>query len=133
MYVRTFPGEDHDDGDGRSVFDVIRDRLDYIEGLGVDALWLSPVLQNDDFRHGYNVTDFFSIAADLGTREGYERLIEAAHDRGMPVLSDLVCNHTARDNPYFRAAAPDERWDINISQPAPARVGCIWLRSSAGR
>ncbi|MEF8851712.1 MAG: alpha-amylase MalA [Haloarculaceae archaeon] len=101
IYVRTF-GE----GEG-GAFDEIADRLDYIEGLGVDVIWLTPVLQNDHAPHGYNVTDFFSIAEDLGTREDYERFIEAAHDRGIGVLFDLVCNHSARTHPYFQAAVSD--------------------------
>ena len=105
VYVRTFPGQDAD-AEGR-VFDAIRERLDYIAGLGVDTLWLTPVLDNDDAPHGYNVTDFFSLAADLGTREEYERLIDAAHERGLRVLFDLVCNHSARAHPYFQAAVSD--------------------------
>ncbi|QLH84088.1 alpha-amylase MalA [Halosimplex pelagicum] len=107
VYVRTFPGQDGDAADERGVFDAIRERLDYVEGLGVDTLWLTPVLANDDAPHGYNVTDFFALAADLGTREEYERLVEAAHDRGMRVLFDLVCNHSARAHPYYQAAVSD--------------------------
>ncbi|QLH79096.1 DUF3459 domain-containing protein [Halosimplex rubrum] len=107
VYVRTFPGQGDDAAAEGGVFDAIRERLDYVEGLGVDTLWLTPVLANDDAPHGYNVTDFFALAADLGTREGYERLVEAAHDRGMRVLFDLVCNHSARAHPYYQAAVSD--------------------------
>jgi len=101
IYVRTFG-----DGDG-GAFDEITDRLDYIADLGVDVIWLTPVLQNDHAPHGYNVTDFFSIAEDLGTREDYERFIDAAHDHDIQVLFDLVCNHSARTHPYFQAAVSD--------------------------
>ena len=101
IYVRTF-GE----GEG-GAFDAIVDRLDYIEGLGVDVIWLTPVLENDHAPHGYNVTDFFSIAADLGTRKDYRAFVEAAHDRGIKVLFDLVCNHSARAHPHFQAAVSD--------------------------
>jgi glycosidase len=101
VYVRTFGGEEG------AVFDAIVDRLDYIESLGVDVLWLTPVLKNDHAPHGYNITDFFAIAEDLGTREDYERLVAAAHDRGLRVLFDLVCNHSARTHPYFQAAVAD--------------------------
>ncbi|MFB6164009.1 MAG: alpha-amylase MalA [Haloarculaceae archaeon] len=106
IYVRTFPGQSGTDA-GESVFDAIRERLDYIDSLGVDTLWLTPVLENDHADHGYNITDFFSIAEDLGTRADYERLIDAAHDRDIRVLFDLVCNHSARDHPHFRAAVAD--------------------------
>ena len=101
IYVRTFG-----DGEG-GAFDEITDRLDYISALGVDVIWLTPVLQNDHAPHGYNVIDFFSIAEDLGTREDYERFVEAAHDHGIDVLFDLVCNHSARTHPYFKAAVSD--------------------------
>ncbi|MFB6140752.1 MAG: alpha-amylase MalA [Halosimplex sp.] len=108
IYVRTFPGQEYDAAaDERSVFDVIRERLDYVADLGADAVWLTPVLENDHAPHGYNITDFFALADDLGTREDYERLVEAAHDRGLRVLFDLVCNHSAREHPYFQAAVAD--------------------------
>lgn len=100
VYVRGFA----DPGEGESVFDAIRARLDHVADLGADLLWLTPVLENDDAPHGYNITDFHGIAADLGDREDYERLVEAAHDRGMRVLFDLVLNHSARQHPYFEDA-----------------------------
>jgi len=101
IYIRTFGG---DEGEA---FDAIVDRLDYIESLGVDTIWLTPVLQNDHAPHGYNIVDFLAIADDLGTREDYERFIDAAHDRGIKVLFDLVCNHSARTHPHFQAAVND--------------------------
>jgi len=107
VYVRTFPGQGSDPAAESGVFGAIRERLDYIEGLGVDALWLTPVLENDDAPHGYNVTDFFALADDLGTRAEYERLVQAAHDREIRVLFDLVCNHSARAHPYYQAAVSD--------------------------
>ena len=102
IYVRTFAGDSDE-----SPFDAIVDRLDYLDLLGVDVIWLTPVLQNDHAPHGYNITDFFEIASDLGTRADYERFIEAAHDRGFKVLFDLVCNHSARTHPYFESAVDD--------------------------
>ena len=104
VYVRGFAGDDVEDG---AVFKAITERLDYLADLGVDCLWLTPVLENDHAPHGYNIVDFFSIAADLGTREEYEALVDAAHDRGMAVLFDLVMNHSARDHPFFQDAYGD--------------------------
>ncbi|MFD1600741.1 alpha-amylase MalA [Halobellus rarus] len=103
IYVRGFAG-DGEGGSDESVFERIETRLDYLADLGVDCLWLTPVLENDHAPHGYNITDFFSIADDLGDREDYERFVEAAHERGMKVLFDLVLNHSARDHPFFRDA-----------------------------
>ena len=102
VYVRTFA--DADTGDTLA---AIADRLPEIAELGVDTLWLTPVLENDGKPHGYNVTDFLSIAADLGDRDDYERLVQTAHENGMRVLFDLVLNHTARDHPWFRDAYQD--------------------------
>ncbi|MFC5136264.1 MULTISPECIES: alpha-amylase MalA [Haloferacaceae] len=99
VYVRTFA-----DADEGETLAAIADRIPEMTDLGVDTLWLTPVLENDGKPHGYNVTDFLSIAADLGDREDYERLVETAHGNGMRVLFDLVLNHTARDHPWFRDA-----------------------------
>ncbi|WP_277555545.1 alpha-amylase MalA [Halobaculum limi] len=100
IYVRAFgdPEEDENRLAG------IRKRLDELDELGIDTLWLTPVLQHDGAPHGYNIVDFFEIAADLGGREEYQKLVDAAHDRGMNVLFDLVCNHSARDHPFFQDA-----------------------------
>jgi cyclomaltodextrinase len=99
VFVRTFA--DADDGEA---FSVITDRIPKIAALGVDTLWLTPVLQHDGKPHGYNIVDFFDVAEDLGDRDDYEALVETAHDHGMRVLFDFVANHTARDHEWFRDA-----------------------------
>lgn len=103
VYVRGFA----DDEGAGNTFDALEERLPYLDDLGVDCLWLTPVLQHDGAPHGYNITDFFAVADDLGTREDYESFVEAAHDRGMKVLFDLVLNHSARDHPHFQDAYGD--------------------------
>ena len=99
VYVRTFA--DCDEGE---TFDAITERIPTIADLGVDTLWLTPVLQHDGKPHGYNITDFFEVAADLGDRDDYESLVETAHDHGIRVLFDFVANHTARDHEWFEDA-----------------------------
>ncbi|WP_418285373.1 alpha-amylase MalA [Halorubrum sp. DTA46] len=99
VYVRTFA-----DCDTGETFEAIAERIPTIADLGVDTLWLTPVLQHDGKPHGYNIVDFFQTAADLGDRNEYEALIETAHDHGMRVLFDFVANHTARDHEWFRDA-----------------------------
>jgi glycosidase len=101
IYVRGYAA---DDDEAETTFEALENRLDYLAELGVDTLWLTPVLQHDGKPHGYNITDFFSIADDLGDRDDYESFVDAAHDRGMRVLFDLVLNHSARDHPYFQSA-----------------------------
>lgn len=103
VYVRSFADPD----EGQSPLADVTERLSSLEDLGVDTLWLTPVVQHDGFAHGYNATDLFAVADDLGTRAEYETLVERAHDRGMRVLFDLVCNHSAREHPFFRDAEDD--------------------------
>ena len=101
IYVRGYAA---DDDEAETTFEALEKRLDYLADLGVDTLWLTPVLQHDGAPHGYNITDFFSIADDLGDREDYEAFVDAAHDRDMRVLFDLVLNHSARDHEWFQDA-----------------------------
>ncbi|EMA72539.1 alpha-amylase MalA [Halorubrum distributum] len=99
VFVRTFA--DAEEGER---FDAIAERIPWIAELGVDTLWLTPVLGHDGKPHGYNIVDFFDTADDLGEREDFEALVETAHDHGMRVLFDFVANHTARDHEWFRDA-----------------------------
>ena len=82
----------------------LRERLDYIEGLGTDAIWLTPVFKNKAVQledgpsagyHGYWITDFTQIDPHLGTNAELTELIDAAHDRGIKVFFDIITNHTA--------------------------------------
>ncbi len=99
VFVRTFA-----DGDDGETFDEIAAAIPRLSELGVDTLWLTPVLKNDGKPHGYNITDFFDVAEDLGDRDDYEALVETAHDHGVRVLFDFVANHTARDHEWFQDA-----------------------------
>jgi len=99
IFVRTFA-----DADEGAAFDAIAERIPRIAELGVDTLWLTPVLGHDGKPHGYNIVEFFDTADDLGDRADFEALVETAHDHGMRVLFDFVANHTARDHEWFRDA-----------------------------
>ena len=99
VFVRTFA-----DADEGEAFDAIAERIPKIAELGVDTLWLTPVLGHDGKPHGYNIVDFFDTADDLGDRDDFEALVDTAHDHGMRVLFDFVANHTARDHEWFRDA-----------------------------
>ncbi|ELZ62142.1 MULTISPECIES: alpha-amylase MalA [Halorubrum] len=99
VFVRTFA-----DADEGETFDAIAERIPKIAALGVDTLWLTPVLGHDGKPHGYNIVDFFDTADDLGDRDDFEALVETAHDHGLRVLFDFVANHTAREHEWFRDA-----------------------------
>lgn len=90
----------------------IMDRLDYLEELGITALWLNPVLENDqpyESYHGYAVTDHYRIDRRFGTNEDYRALVEAAHARGIKVIMDVIFNHVG-DRHYFIEDLPSSDW-----------------------
>ncbi|ELZ72887.1 alpha amylase [Haloferax prahovense DSM 18310] len=96
VFVRSFVGETPD-----PTFDELARRVPYLESLGVDCLWLTPILESHT-THGYHVTDYFETASDLGTRGDFEALVDRCHDAGIRVVFDLVINHTSRDHPAFQ-------------------------------
>ncbi|MBD9698511.1 maltose alpha-D-glucosyltransferase [Flavimobilis sp. GY10621] len=83
------------------------DRLDYLQWLGVDCLWLPPFYPSPLRDGGYDVADYTAIAEQYGTLEDFTELIEAAHARGMRVIIDLVMNHTSDAHPWFQASRQD--------------------------
>ena len=99
IYPRSFQDSD---GDGIGDLRGIEDRLDHLAWLGVDALWLSPVYPSPLADFGYDVSDFEAIDPVFGALEDFDRLLAAAHDRGLRVLMDLVPCHTSIEHPWFR-------------------------------
>ena len=85
-----------------------RDKLDYLAELGVNCLWLSPTWRSAS-NHGYDVADYERIEPRLGGDEALHALVDGAHQRGIRVLLDLVCNHLSNAHPVFVDAARDER------------------------
>ena len=103
VYPRSFA--DHD-GDGVGDLAGIVDRLDHLgrDGLPVDAIWLSPVYPSPGRDLGYDVTDHTRIDPLLGTEADFDRLVAAAHERGLKVILDLVLNHTSDEHAWFLAS-----------------------------
>lgn len=100
-YYQIFPYSFADsNGDGIGDIQGIIDKLDYIEQLNFDGIWLTPVHQSTTY-HKYDVVDYYSIDKQFGTLEDYDRLVSECHKRGMTVLLDLVFNHTAKSNAWF--------------------------------
>src|SRR5512138_3505335 len=99
VYPRSFM-----DGDGDGVGDLagLLARLDYLSWLGVDALWLSPVYPSPMKDFGYDVADYTGIDRLFGTLADFDRLVAAAHARGLKVILDFVPNHTSDQHPWFR-------------------------------
>ncbi|WP_295935483.1 alpha-amylase family glycosyl hydrolase [uncultured Alistipes sp.] len=98
------------DGNGDKIGDLkgLADRLDYIDKLGVSAVWLSPIHPSASY-HGYDVLDYEAVNTDFGTDADLRAFIDAAHARGIKVYLDYVLNHTAKDHPWFKNAVASEQ------------------------
>ena len=101
VFVRSFS-----DSDGNGVGDLqgLIDKLDYLDDLGVTALWLMPIAQSPSY-HGYDTTDYYTVEADYGTNQDFKDLVAAAHERDIEVIVDLMLNHTSSEHPWFVEAA----------------------------
>ena len=94
----------------------IEQHLDYIEDLGVTAIWLNPVLENDmkgGSYHGYATTDYYRVDPRFGTNEDYKRLIDKTHQKGMKVVMDMIFNHCGSDHPWMQDV-PSHDWFNNL-------------------
>jgi alpha-glucosidase len=98
VYVRSFFDAD---GDGHGDLPGVLARLDYIQSLGVDGLWLSPIHPSPNRDWGYDIADFTGIQSDYGTLDDFQRLLDAAHARGLKVVLDEVLSHTSDVHPWF--------------------------------
>jgi alpha-glucosidase len=101
VYPKSFA-----DGNGDGVGDLVgvRDRLDYLKLLGIDALWLSPFYKSPMADGGYDVSDPTDVDPMFGTLADFDALITAAHERGIKVTVDIVPNHLSSEHEWFRAA-----------------------------
>ncbi|HJR80586.1 MAG TPA: maltose alpha-D-glucosyltransferase [Anaerolineales bacterium] len=101
IYVRAFRDSN---GDGHGDLKGLTQKLDYLQELGVDCLWLMPLYPSPLRDDGYDIADYYNIAETFGTLEDFKNLIEAAHTRNIRIITDLVLNHTSDQHPWFQAA-----------------------------
>jgi maltose alpha-D-glucosyltransferase / alpha-amylase len=113
LYVRGFQDGS---GDGSGDFRGLTERLDYLQWLGIDCVWLLPIFPSPLRDGGYDVSDYFSILPDYGTLGDFYEFLEAAHQRGIRVIADLVMNHTSDQHPWFQEArrpgSPKRDWYV---------------------
>lgn len=107
-------------GDGMGDLDGITARLDYLGWLGVDAVWINPCFVSPMRDAGYDVADFLHVDPRYGGDAALDRLVDAARDRGIAVLLDLVAGHTSDQHPWFAAAADDPADDRYVWSPVEA-------------
>ena len=94
------------DGDGWGDIKGVTQHLDYLDALGVTALWLSPIHPSNSY-HGYDVTDYYGVHPQLGTEEDFKDLLEKAHAKGIQIYLDYVLNHSGKGHPWFTEALAD--------------------------
>ena len=113
VYVRSFADAD---GDGHGDLAGLRSKLEYLEWLGVDAVWLTPINPSPNEDWGYDVSDYMDVHPDYGTLADVDALIRDAKGRGIEVVLDLVPNHTSDRHPWFQD--PSKRdWYVWADKP----------------
>jgi maltose alpha-D-glucosyltransferase/alpha-amylase len=125
-------------GDGSGDFQGLTEKLDYLDWLGIDCIWLLPMYPSPLGDGGYDISDFKSVHADYGTIEDARAFIEAAHQRGIRVIADLVMNHTSSEHPWFQESrsspdSPKRNWYVWSEDPtryAQARIIFVDSESS---
>jgi len=132
IYIRSFCDGN---GDGQGDFAGLISKLDYIAALGVDAIWLSPIHPSPNRDWGYDVSDYDGVHPDYGTQEDFDRLLAAAHARGLKVLTDEVLAHTSDEHAWFRDSLKrGDKADWYVWAP-PREDGTVpnnWLSAFAG-
>lgn len=120
IYPRSFKDSN---GDGIGDLPGIIEKLDYLEKLGIGAIWLSPVYQSPNDDNGYDISDYEAIMTEFGTMEDMERLIQEADKRQIKIVMDLVVNHTSDEHAWFVEAKK--------SKDNPYRDYYVWANPSA--
>ena len=119
IYPRSFKDSN---GDGIGDLPGIIEKLDYLEKLGIGAIWLSPVYQSPNDDNGYDISDYEAIMTEFGTMEDMERLIQEADKRQIKIVMDLVVNHTSDEHAWFVEA--------KNSKDNPYRDYYVWANPS---
>jgi len=115
LHVKTFADSN---GDGIGDFPGLTEKLDYIQALGVDCIWLLPFFPSPLRDDGYDIAEYYSVHPDYGTLEDFKTFLTAAHRRGLRVIADLVMNHTSDQHPWFKEA--------RSSPTSPYRDYYVW-------
>ena len=105
IYPRSFYDSN---GDGIGDLRGITQKLDHLQELGINAIWLCPCYKSPNYDNGYDVADYREIAADFGTMDDWKQLREESKKRGIKLIMDLVFNHTSSFHPWFLSAKTDE-------------------------
>ncbi len=105
IYPRSFKDSN---GDGIGDLNGITSQLDYLKGLGVDVLWLSPHYDSPNVDNGYDIRDYRKVMAEFGTMADFDELLKGIKQRQMKMIIDLVVNHTSDEHFWFQREPPVE-------------------------
>ena len=120
IYPRSFNDVN---GDGIGDLKGIIEKLDYLQDLGVDIIWLCPIYQSPNDDNGYDISDYRTIHPEFGSISDLEELISGIHNRGMKLIMDIVVNHTSDEHEFFKAS--------KSSIDNPYRDYYIWKKPEA--
>ncbi len=134
LYIRAYQDST---GDGNGDFRGAIQHLDHIQSLGVDCIWIMPHYASPLKDDGYDIADYYEVHPDYGTLDDFKAFLDAAHARGLKVVTDLVTNHTSDQHPWFQAARQDKNspyrdyyvWSDTGTEYADARI--IFLDTEA--
>ncbi len=122
LHVKAFYDSN---GDGIGDFRGLLEKLDYLQQLGVTAIWLLPFYPSPQKDDGYDIGDYFSVHPSYGTLADFQEFLNEAHRRGLRVITELVINHTSDQNPWFQRAR-------RAPPGSPLRDFYVWSDSPAG-
>ena len=130
IYPRSFQDSN---GDGIGDLNGITERLDYLQALGVDAIWISPMYPSPQVDFGYDISDYENVDPQYGTLKDFDRLVAEAEKRKIRVILDMVLNHTSDKHKWFIESAssrtnPKRDWYVwNDGEMAGAEweAGCL--------
>jgi len=120
IFVRSYYDTDNN---GIGDFNGITQKLDYLESLGISALWLMPINPSPSY-HGYDITNYYNVNHEYGTMDDFKHLLKEAHKRNIHIIIDLVLNHTSSQHPWFKNANSDPN--------SPYRDYYVWSETSKG-
>lgn len=122
VYPRSFMDSN---GDGIGDLQGMISKLDYIQDLGIDVIWICPMYKSPNDDNGYDISDYQDIMDEFGTMADFDQLLEEVHKRGMKLIIDLVINHTSDEHPWFI--------ESRSSKDNPKRDWYIWRDGKDGK
>ena len=99
IYPRSFKDTNKD---GIGDLQGIIQKLDYLQNLGVNAVWLNPIYSSPNYDNGYDVSDYRSIMSDFGSMEDFDEMLKGMHDRNIKLIMDIVVNHSSSEHEWFQ-------------------------------